>query len=69
MTPAPHDGYRSRKFWLVVAIIGLNFFLMMTGKIEPEHWVEILGWVFSAFVLANVGEKFKDSIQIGKRGT
>jgi len=54
-----HDGYRSRKFWIAVAILVASFGGLVLGKLTGSEWVSICSWVLGIFATANVGEKFK----------
>lgn len=53
-----HDGYRSRKFWVTIAL-AINFTLLFGfGPLTEEGYVTLMGGLVLFFTAGNVGEKF-----------
>lgn len=58
----------SRKLWYAIGLSTASVGLLATKRLNPEHFVNINKYVFSAYVLGNVGQKtFK--ADIGKKAT
>ena len=55
-----NDKFRSRKFGLAVACLGLSFLALGLGWVEGSSWVPLVGLILGLYGAANVGEAAVD---------
>lgn len=48
--------YVSRKFWLTMGSLWAFVLLLWAGKLPPEPFADLFGFVFASYALANVAE-------------
>ena len=48
--------YGSRKFWLTFGFLWAFVMLLWAGKLPPEPFADLFGFVFASYALANVAE-------------
>lgn len=48
--------YGSRKFWLTLGSLWAFVLLLWAGKLPPDPFADLFGFVFASYALANVAE-------------
>lgn len=52
------DGYKSRKFWMTVALSVTFTWLVKDATLDQDSYVKLMGGLVLFFTAGNVSEKF-----------